>query len=141
MVGFVDGSVLAQMGFPTMEIPIVYALSYPERIGHGCRRFDPLEARELSFEPVREEAFPAFALGVAAGRAGGGAPAVFNGANEVAVDAFLTGRIGFREIASAIEHTLEHWPGGMIDNVDAVFEADRWARSATATFIEKHALC
>ncbi|HEX6370801.1 MAG TPA: 1-deoxy-D-xylulose-5-phosphate reductoisomerase, partial [Longimicrobium sp.] len=88
MVEMVDGSVLAQMGFPTMELPVLYALSYPERLPYAFRRFDPVAAGALTFEAVRTDRFPAFALGVEAGRAGGTAPAVFNAANEVAVAEF-----------------------------------------------------
>jgi 1-deoxy-D-xylulose-5-phosphate reductoisomerase len=141
MVEFADGSVLAQMGFPTMEIPILYALAYPQRLPYRSRRFDPIAAGELTFEPVREESFPAFALGVAAGRAGGMAPAVYNAANEVAVAAFLRGRIGFMDIAGAIEFVLDRWEGGRVDSVEAVLAADRWARLATQSFIENHVLC
>lgn len=141
MVEFVDGSVLAQMGFPTMEIPILYALSYPERLPYRSRRFDPIAAGPLTFESIRSEDFPAFDLGVGAGRAGGAYPILFNAANEVAVAAFLAHRIGFQEIGSAISHTLEQWPGGSIGEVAAVLDADRWARDITDTFIDRHALC
>jgi 1-deoxy-D-xylulose-5-phosphate reductoisomerase len=141
MVEFVDGSVLAQLGFPTMEIPVLYALSYPERLPYRARRFDPLLARELSFEPVREESFPAYALGVAAGRAGGLAPAVFNAANEVAVAAFLEGRIGFLDVAAAIEFALERWQGGEVSSLASVIDADGWARRASDTFISNHVPC
>lgn len=141
MVEFVDGSVLAQMGFPTMEIPILYALTYPDRLPYRCRSFDPVQAGELTFESIRSADFPAFELGVGAGRAGGAYPAVFNAANEQAVAAFLAGRIGFGEIASAIAHVLDGWMGGKVDDVAAVLDADRWARQATNTFIDRHALC
>ena len=141
MVEFVDGSVLAQMGFPTMEIPILYALSYPDRVGYRCRRFDPVEAGTLTFEAVREDDFPAFGLGVRAGRAGGTAPAVYNAANEVAVAAFLADRIAFTGIAAAIEHALEAWDGAPAASVDAVLEADRQARRITESYIEDHAPC
>ena len=141
LVEFVDGSVLAQVGFPTMEIPILYALAYPERLPYRSRRFDPVAAGELTFEPVRERSFPAFALGVEAGRAGGMAPTVYNAANEVAVAAFLDRRIGFMEIPAAIEFALERWGGGRVDSIEVVLEADRWARRATQSFIEDHALC
>jgi 1-deoxy-D-xylulose-5-phosphate reductoisomerase len=141
MVEMVDGSVLAQLGFPTMEIPILYAFTYPDRLPYATRRFDPVAAGELTFEAVREDAFPAFTLGVAAGRAGGACPAVFNAANEVAVAAFLADRIGFQEIGSAIDHALERWSGGGIPDLEAVLEADRWTRQTTQTFIETHAPC
>jgi 1-deoxy-D-xylulose-5-phosphate reductoisomerase len=141
MVEFIDGSVLAQLGFPTMEIPLLYALSYPERLGYRCRRFDPLGAGQLTFEPVRESSFPAFALGVAAGRAGGAAPAVFNAANEIAVSAFLAERAKFTDIPAAIEHALSRWDGAAAVSVEAVLEVDRWARRITESFLEDHALC
>jgi 1-deoxy-D-xylulose-5-phosphate reductoisomerase len=141
MVEFIDGSVLAQLGFPTMEIPVLYALSYPDRLPYRCRRFNPVEAGELTFEPVRQAVFPAFALGVRAGRAGGTYPAVFNAANEVAVAAFLAEQLGFLDIGSAIGDTLDRWPGSELADVESVLDADRWARATTTTFIERHALC
>ncbi len=141
MVEFVDGSVLAQLGFPTMELPILYALTYPNRLPYQARRFDPLAAGSLTFEPVREEDFPAFGLGITAGRAGGAYPAVFNAANEIAVEAFLEHRLGFTAIGDAIAFALEQWRGGSIDDVASVVEADRWAREATGTFIKQHASC
>lgn len=141
MVEFIDGSVLAQIGFPTMELPILYALSHPDRLPYDCRRFDPVAAGSLTFEPLRVESFPAFTLGVEAGRAGGGAPAVFNAANEVAVAAFLDGRIGFPDIPAAIEHALSSWRGGDTSSVEATLAADRWARRITVTFMEEHIPC
>jgi 1-deoxy-D-xylulose-5-phosphate reductoisomerase len=141
MVEFVDGSVLAQMGFPTMEIPVLYALSHPARLPYRCRRFDPVQAGQLTFEPVREHSFPAFRLGVNAGRAGGTSPAVFNAANEVAVASFLTGRARFTDIPAAIEHALARWNGAPASSVESVLEADRWARRITESYLEDHALC
>jgi 1-deoxy-D-xylulose-5-phosphate reductoisomerase len=135
MVEFVDGSVLAQMGFPTMEIPVLYALAYPERLPYACRRFDPVAAGALTFEPVRADLFRAFALGVDAGRAGGTAPAVFNAANEVAVAAFLEGSLSFPGIAAAIDDALARWPGGEAATLDDVLRADAWARGVTRTFV------
>lgn len=141
LVEFVDGSVLAQVGFPTMEIPVLYALAYPDRLPYRTRRFDPVAAAELTFEAVRADAFPAFGLGVQAGRTGGSAPAVYNAANEVAVSAFLSERIAFPEIAAAIDHVLGIWTGEPANTVEEVLVVDRWARDATETFIETHALC
>lgn len=141
MVEFVDGSVVAQMGFPTMEIPIVYALGYPERLAYQTRRFDPIEVATLSFEAVDSARFPAFRLGVEAGRAGGGAPVVYNAANEVAVAAFLNERIGFPGIAATIAHALEAWHGAAMTSVADVAETDRWARTAAETFIDGHTQC
>ena len=128
-VEFVDGSVLAQIGFPTMELPILYALTHPERVPDGgARRFDPVEAGALTFEPVRPELYPAYALGRAAGEQGGTAPAAFNAANEVAVQLFLEGRIRFGKIAETIERVLAaQWPPSA-QSLEDVLAADAVAR-------------
>jgi len=129
-VEFGDGSVLAQLGFPTMELPILYALTHPVRLpDSGVPRFDPVAAGPLTFEPVRADVFRTFAAGVAAGRAGGTAPAVFNAANEVAVAAFLEGRIPFGRIADTIDAVLAAHPVQPARALDAVRGADRWARA------------
>ena len=141
MVETVDGSVLAQLGFPTMELPVLYALTYPERLPYACRRFDPVAAGALTFEPVRADRFPAFALGVAAGRAGGTAPAVYNAANEVAVAHFLGGRLSFPGIAGAVEETLSRWPGGEAAALEEVVAADAWARRTAENFVQRLAPC
>jgi 1-deoxy-D-xylulose-5-phosphate reductoisomerase len=130
-VEFVDGSVLAQLGFPSMELPILYALTHPERVpDHGPRRFDALAAGggALTFEPISAARFPAYALGRAAGAAGGTAPAAFNAANEVAVQLFLEGRIPFGRIPEIIERVLEGHRGGDARSLDAVLAADADAR-------------
>lgn len=128
-VEFVDGSVLAQLGFPNMELPILYALTYPERVpDDGIARFDPIAAGPLTFEPVRTEVFPALALGMRAGRTGGSAPAAFNAANEVAVAAFLAGRAPFGRIAEVIEAVLDEQVVAEVSSVGAVLAADAWAR-------------
>jgi len=126
---FCDGSVLAQLGFPSMELPILYALTHPERLPDaGVRRFDPVAAGPLTFEPVRTEVFRALQFGIAAGRAGGTAPAVFNAANEVAVAAFLQGTIPFGRISETIEQTLDAHAPSLASSVEAVRAADQWAR-------------
>ncbi len=128
-VEFVDGSVLAQMGTPSMELPVLYALTHPERVADDAMpRFDPVVWPELSFERVRTEDFPALALGLAAGRRGGAAPAVFNAANEQAVSLFLANRIRFMDIARAIESALAHCGDGPGDTRAAVLAADGAAR-------------
>jgi len=128
-VEFVDGSVLAQLGFPNMELPILYALTHPERVADdGIVRFDPVAAGPLTFEPVRTEVFPALALGMRAGRTGGSAPAVFNAANEVAVAAFLEGRSPFGRIAEVIGAVLDELVLTEVSSVEAVLAADAWAR-------------
>jgi 1-deoxy-D-xylulose-5-phosphate reductoisomerase len=128
-VEFVDGSVLAQMGVPSMELPILYAFTHPERVADtGVPPFDPVELSPLTFEPVRTEDFPALALGIGAGKAGGAAPAVFNAANERAVALFLDGRITFGEIPDAIESALTALDGASSDTRDALLTADAAAR-------------
>jgi 1-deoxy-D-xylulose-5-phosphate reductoisomerase len=129
-VEFDDGSVLAQLGVPSMELPILYALTYPERVGdQGTRRFDPLTAGPLTFEPVRTEVFRGFALGVEMGRKGGSAPTVFNAANEAAVAAFLEGRISFGRIGELIERVALGHAAEPVETVEAVRRADTWART------------
>ncbi len=129
---FCDGSVLAQLGFPSMELPILYALTHPERLpDSGIRRFDPIAAGPLTFEPVRSDVFRALGAGIAAGRAGGTAPAVFNAANEVAVAAFLEGAIPLGRISEAIERALDAHVPVPATSVDAVRAADAWARETT----------
>jgi 1-deoxy-D-xylulose-5-phosphate reductoisomerase len=130
LVEFHDGSVLAQLGFPSMELPILYALTHPERLSDsGVRRFDPVAAGPLTFEPVRVELFRALQCGLTAGRTGGTAPAVFNAANEVAVAAFLRGSIPFGRISETIEQVLEAHTPIPVSSVDVVRAADRWARA------------
>jgi len=128
MVEFRDGSTLAQLGKPTMETPILYALTAPERIADPGPSFDPVGASPLEFEALRHEAFPMFDLGVAAGRAGGTAPAAYSAANEVAVAAFLRDEIGFLDIARAVEDVLQGWDRGAAASVEAVVDADLEAR-------------
>lgn len=141
MVETVDGSVLAQLGFPTMEIPVLYALTHPRRLPYDVRRFDPVAAGTLTFEAVADARFPMFALGVQAGRTGGLAPAVFNAANEVAVAAFLAGELPFPGIADAVRHALDCCAGGDASTLEAVLAADAGARRATETFVRNHVPC
>jgi 1-deoxy-D-xylulose-5-phosphate reductoisomerase len=128
-VEFCDGSVLSQLGFPTMELPILYALTYPRRLPDaGVRRFDPIAAGPLTFEPVRTDVFRALGSGIEAGRAGGIAPAVFNAANEVAVAAFLAGAIPFGRISETIEQVLDTYTPAPATSLEVVRAADAWAR-------------
>lgn len=129
MVEFVDGSVVAQLGVPSMELPILYALTHPERIeDDGVPRFDPVAASPLTFEAVRHDAFPALALGIEAGRKGGAAPAVFNAANEQAVALFLAGALSFSDISRGVASALEALtgvPGGSREELLAADDAAR----------------
>lgn len=107
-VEFIDGSVIAQMSVPTMELPVLYALTHPERVeDDGVPAFDPVQLSPMTFEPVAHDRFPALNLGISAGRAGGAAPAVFNAANECAVAAFLAGKIAFPDVARGISSALD----------------------------------
>jgi 1-deoxy-D-xylulose-5-phosphate reductoisomerase len=134
-VEFCDGSVIAQLGFPSMELPILYALTHPARLpDQGVRRFDPVAAGPLTFEPVRTDVFRALGCGVAAGRAGGTSPAVFNAANEVAVGAFLRGDVPFGCISEIIERVLQAHTSVPAITLDVVREADRWARERAAEY-------
>jgi 1-deoxy-D-xylulose-5-phosphate reductoisomerase len=129
MVEFVDGSVLAQLGVPSMELPVLYALTHPDRVPDtGVPAFDPVALSPLTFEPVRRDQFPAFALGIEAGRAGGAAPAVFNAANEAAVALFLEGSIRFGDISAAIASALESLGSMPGTSRDALLAADSAAR-------------
>lgn len=129
-VEFTDGSVLAQMGQPSMELPILYALTHPHRVPDaGLSPFDPVALGPLTFEPVRAADFPMLGLGVAAGRRGGAAPAVYNAANEEAVALFLTERLPLAGVAPCVEAALAALadaPGGSLDDLLA---ADARART------------
>lgn len=128
-VEFVDGSVVAQLGFPDMELPILYALTHPERVPDvPARRFDPSAASPLTFEAVDGDRFPAFELGLQAAAMDGCAPAVFNAANEAAVGLFLQGAIAFPDISLAIASALSATaalPGESVADLSAADAAAR----------------
>ncbi len=132
VVEFRDGSSLAQLGRPSMEIPILWALGYPDRLDDRRSQpgFDPLRDGPLDFEPVREDMFPLFKAGVAAGEAGGELPVAFNAANEVAVGEFIAGRIGFTDVARVVLGALELFSPRAVESVDDVWRVDRRAREA-----------
>ena len=136
LVEYQDGAVLAQLGIPDMRLPIACALSWPERLPLEMPRLDLTAARSLDFfapDPIR---FPALALAYAALRAGGASPAVLNAANEVAVAAFLAGKLCFSRIVTLVKKTLEGWrerPGEL--NLGAILTADAWARQEAARLL------
>jgi 1-deoxy-D-xylulose-5-phosphate reductoisomerase len=137
-VEFTDGSVMAQMGDPTMELPILYALSYPRRVADSTlQTFDPVRWGSLEFEPIDRDAFRMFGLGVEAGRIGGTAPAVFNAANEVAVQAFLDERIGFLTMAELVMDTMEVLGSGHADCLDTLLDWDLRARDVAEAGVAK----
>ncbi len=133
-VEFTDGSWKAQLGYPDMRIPIQYALTAPQRLDPPLPPFN-FPGVTLEFEEVDRETFPAIDLAFAAGRAGGSAPAVLNAADEIAVEAFLQGRLGFRGISRVVELTLEEVPHGPVSTVEQVIEIDREARAVAAGLV------
>jgi 1-deoxy-D-xylulose-5-phosphate reductoisomerase len=126
-----DGATLAHLGHPDMRVPISYALHYPERADVDVRRLDLAAVGELSFEPPNLDTFACLRLALEAGRAGGTAPCVLNAADEVAVAAFLDGRIGFTAIAAAVERVLEKMPAQPVAHFEDLFAADEEARHRT----------
>lgn len=135
MVSYVDGSVLAQLGNPDMRTPIAHALAYPERIPSGVGALDLAQIGQLAFHRPDFERFPCLKLAYEALSAGGTAPAILNAANEVAVQAFLDRKIGFREIDRIIARVMDALPHGDITDIGSLIEQDRRARGAAHSFI------
>ena len=133
LVEYADGSMLAQLGYPDMRTPIAHALAYPQRIDSGVASLDLAALGRLEFEPPDEARFPCLALARAALAAAGAAPCVLNAANEIAVQAFLDGRIGFTAIARVAERTLAALAGtAEPGDLDAVLALDAEARARAA---------
>jgi 1-deoxy-D-xylulose-5-phosphate reductoisomerase len=130
-----DGAALAHLGHPDMRVPISYALHYPDRVDVPMRPLDLAEVGALTFEPVDTEAFPCLRLAREAAIAGGTAPCVLNAANEVAVHAFLEGRLSFLGIPAVIEAALERLPPGPVRAFESLYDADREARAVAAELI------
>ena len=126
-----DGATLAHLGYPDMRVPISYALHYPERADVDVPRLDLATVGELSFEEPDTETFACLRLALEAGRAGGSAPCVLNAADEVAVGAFLEGRIPFTAIAAAVEGTLNEMPAQPVTHFQDLFSLDEEARRRT----------
>ncbi len=128
MVEFMDGAILAQMGVTDMGLPILYALSYPDRLQTPLPPLDLNALSALTFEPVDHERFPCLGFAYQALQAGGTYPAVLNAANEVAVDLFLSERISFPDIAALIAKAMDSHKGRKIDSIEVALDADREAR-------------
>jgi 1-deoxy-D-xylulose-5-phosphate reductoisomerase len=126
-----DGATLAHLGYPDMRVPISYALHYPERADVDVPRLDLAAVGELSFEQPDPETFACLRLALEAGRAGGTGPCVLNAADEVAVAAFLDGKIEFTAIAAVIEQVLEDMPAQPVTHFDDLFAVDAEARRRT----------
>jgi 1-deoxy-D-xylulose-5-phosphate reductoisomerase len=137
LVEFHDGSVLAQLGYPTMALPVLYALTYPDRLPFEVPSLDLAEVGSLTFEAVTRGRFPAFELGRRAALDGGTAPAAFNAASEEAVAAFLDGQLPFPGIAEVIDRTLDEHEVEEVASLDVVLRADRWARDAAADSVRQ----
>ncbi len=132
LVSYRDGSVLAHLGSPDMRTPIAYALGWPDRAAAPSKRLDLVEIGRLTFEPPDERRFPALRLAREALSGAATSATVLNAANETAVHAFLSGQIGFLDIAATVERTLAAIPGGRLDSLDDVYNVDRTARETAA---------
>jgi len=126
---------MAQLGIADMRIPIAYALSYPHRLKGSWRPLDLTRRSELNFLPVNKKRFPALSLAYDALREGGTMSTVLNAANEKAVAAFLSRRIGFREIHRIIDKTMQRYTNKRAREVGEILEVDRWAREQASTLI------
>ncbi len=132
MVQFIDGSVKAQLGVPDMHLPIAIALAFPDRLPDVTTPPDLVEIGHLGFEPVDDIRYPALPLARMAGEMGGTAPAVLNAANEDAVARFLSGQLRFVDIIPAVQSCVDAAPRVTEVSLQAILEADRWARAHVA---------
>jgi len=137
MVAYRDGSVLAQMGTPDMRTPIAHALAWPRRIGAGVERLNLAQMNDLSFEKPDLERFPCLAIAFEAMSSGASAPVTLNASNEVAVDAFLNGRIGFDQIPRLVRDVMERISVTAVKNLDDVLGQDSMARHAAQQWVTK----
>ena len=142
MVEYVDGATIAQASPPDMKLPIALGLTWPDRVPDAASGYDWSVPRTWSFEPLDDEAFPAVELARTAGKAAGTAPAVYNAANEVCVDAFCAGDIGFLDITDTVEAVvMEHLGGEHVADADltveAVLAADAWARARATEIVAR----
>lgn len=137
MVSYADGSVIAQLGNPDMRTPIAHAMAYPQRVDAGVRPLDLFEIARLDFERPDLERFPCLALAYRALEEGGVAPAALNAANEVAVESFLDGNLGFDRIPHVIADTLAAVTPQAVDTLESVFEADRHAREIARGLVKR----
>ncbi len=137
MVEFVDGSVKAQLSPPDMRLPIQYALFYPDRVyNKSIRQFDAVATGSLSFEPYEAERYPCFDLAIEFARREGTWPAALCGANDMAVDLFLSGKIGFLEISTLIRQALEKHQSVEEPTLEETMSAARWAREKVSQIVE-----
>jgi 1-deoxy-D-xylulose-5-phosphate reductoisomerase len=139
LISLCDGATMAHLGYPDMRVPISYALHHPERVDVPVAPLDLVAVGRLTFEAPDEETFACLRLAREAARAGGTAPCTLNAANEVAVHAFLAGRIEFLDIPDVIEQTLEGQPAQRVHSFDALSEADHRARELAGELVSARA--
>jgi 1-deoxy-D-xylulose-5-phosphate reductoisomerase len=137
LVEYVDSSIIAQLSIPDMRIPIAYALSYPKRLAMDLPVLNLRELNHLTFDPPDVEKFPSLKLAYEALETGGTLPAVLNAANEVAVEAFLQGRISFDQIPHVVASTMHGHKALPLREVKDALEADQWAKAKASDFIQK----
>jgi len=135
MVEYIDGSIIAQMSSPNMKIPIAYALSYPERIQLDSNEISPIGFKELTFEDVNFDKFPALRVAYSAIEMGGTMPAVMSAANEEAVEAFLMGRIKFIDILRVVKKVMDSHKPIPGNSLEEIIQSDRWARDMSSEVI------
>jgi 1-deoxy-D-xylulose-5-phosphate reductoisomerase len=140
MVEFVDGSVIAQMGWPDMSLPIQYALTYPLRLAGAAKKLEFGRLKTLTFERPNPEVFPAIAMGFEVAKKGGTAAAVFNAANEAAVEQFLAGKIKFGNIVELVRHCLDNCDVKSNASLEELLEADAWAKKEVMECLKNHQL-
>ncbi|MGA9857487.1 MAG: 1-deoxy-D-xylulose-5-phosphate reductoisomerase [Solirubrobacteraceae bacterium] len=136
LIGLCDGATLAHLGYPDMRVPIAYGLHYPERVELPVAPLDLAAVGSLTFEPVDDETFACLRLARDAGVAGGTAPCTLNAANEIAVHAFLGGRLRFLQIAEVIEETLDRLPARQVHSFDSLADADADARRIAGELVQ-----
>ncbi len=136
MVEYHDGSVIAQMGIPDMRVPISYALAYPNRLNQHEYRLNLFQCQNLTFLQPDYQRFPALEIAYRAAKTGGTMPAVLNAANEIAVEAFIAGKIGFYDITEIVEKTLLRHKPMSDENIDDILQADGFARAEAKNIIE-----
>jgi 1-deoxy-D-xylulose-5-phosphate reductoisomerase len=139
LIQLCDGATLAHLGYPDMRVPISFAIHYPERADVPLKPLDLVDLGALTFEAVDADTFRCLRLAREAGEAGGTAPCTLNAANEIAVRAFMSGQLGFTDIAAVIEETLARLPAGPVHSFDALAEADTRARTVAAEMVAARA--
>lgn len=137
MVEFEDGAILAQLSYPTMEIPVQLALSYPDRLHTSLAHMDFTKAFSLGFEPLKKEDYPCFKLALKCGEEGGTAPCVLNAADEEAVHAFLNGRIAFTDIFRIADETVQKLGTQKPESFEDIIQTDKQAREVAQKIISR----